>query len=148
MNCNGTEHRGLKARASPWMPSCPDFLLLYFTWCTGNHVWQAMPELCGLESSRLTLQGSWNSATYIQKLVQSFKYSGELHVTLTSKVVVYWYILPMPMSQQSYVWSQHPPTQWNLRGGWWSSVGQYIEEKKPKILPVEVVVYSPSPAER
>jgi hypothetical protein len=25
--------------------------------------------------------------------------------------------MPMPMSQQSWVQSQHPPTQWNLRGG-------------------------------
>ncbi len=29
--------------------------------------------------------------------------------------------LPMPRSQQSWVRSQHPPIQWNLRGGRWSN---------------------------
>jgi hypothetical protein len=28
---------------------------------------------------------------------------------------------PMPKSQQSWIRSQHPPTQWNLGGGRWSS---------------------------
>jgi hypothetical protein len=40
----------------------------------------------------------------------------------------------MPKSQQSWVRSQHPPTQWNLRGGRESSIEiQYIEKKSKKI---------------
>ncbi len=50
----------------------------------------------------------------------------------SSRVVwgVVW--LLMPKSQQSRVQSQHPPTQWNLRGGIWSSV-EYIKKSRPKM---------------
>jgi hypothetical protein len=40
--------------------------------------------------------------------------------------------LLIPKSQQSRVQSQHPPTQWNLRGGIWSSV-EYIKKSRPKM---------------
>ncbi len=51
----------------------------------------------------------------------------------------------MPKSQQYWVRYQHPPTQWNLRGGRWSSVeySTYKGKKKnPKNHPVMVhIVY-------
>ncbi len=36
----------------------------------------------------------------------------------------------MPKSQLSWVWSQHPPTQWNLRAGRWSRVLNKVHTKK------------------
>jgi hypothetical protein len=35
-------------------------------------------------------------------------------------------------SQHSWVQSQHPPAQWNLRGGRWSSVGESIYKNTKK----------------
>ncbi len=46
--------------------------------------------------------------------------------------------LPMPKSQQSWVRSQHPPTQWNLRGGRWSSV-EPVHRKKSQKSPVRML---------
>ncbi len=47
----------------------------------------------------------------------------------------------MPKSQQSWARSQHPPTQWNLRGGRWSSV-ENSTKKIPKIPPVKFISFS------
>ncbi len=46
----------------------------------------------------------------------------------------YTYRLPMSKSQQSWIQSLHPQTQWNLSGGRWSSVEQ-SSVKNPKNLP-------------
>ncbi len=43
----------------------------------------------------------------------------------------------MPKLQQSWVRSQHPPTQWNLRGGRCSSVEYSTEKKKNQKNPPE-----------
>ncbi len=44
----------------------------FFRCCDGNHQCQAMSEhcveLCGMESSRMTLPGNWISATYLFKI--------------------------------------------------------------------------------
>jgi hypothetical protein len=49
-------------------------------------------------------------------------------------------------SQQSWVQSQHPPAQWNLRGGIWSSVGESIYKKKHNIsIATPVTPFMPPP---
>jgi hypothetical protein len=52
------------------------------------------------------------------------------------------YKLPMPKSQQSWVRSQHPSTQRNLRGGRWSSV-EYSTQRKKKSKNPSVYIYFP-----
>jgi len=44
------------------------------------------------------------------------------------------------LCRNSWVQSQHPPTQWNLRGGRWSSVEQRtLKEKIPKKSPLKKI---------
>jgi hypothetical protein len=44
----------------------------------------------------------------------------------------------MPKSQLSWIRSQHPPTQWNLRGGRWSSLNKVLKKSK-KIYPFQKI---------
>ncbi len=46
--------------------------------------------------------------------------------------------LSVPKLQQSWVQSQHPPTQWNLSGGKWSSVEQRTWEEK---IYLKILIY-------
>jgi hypothetical protein len=44
----------------------------------------------------------------------------------------------MPKAQQSWVRSQHPPTQWNLRGGRWSSVEYRMWKKRKPCVSLDI----------
>jgi hypothetical protein len=46
----------------------------------------------------------------------------------------------MPKAKQSWVGSQHPPTQWNMRGGRWSSVECSTSKQKSNKSPCWFVV--------
>ncbi len=59
--------------------------------------------------------------------VTSLSFNGDVNVPRT-----------VAKSQQSWVRSQNPPTQWNLRGGRWSSVEYSTWKKNPKILLLNV----------
>ncbi len=53
----------------------------------------------------------------------------------------------MPKSPQSWVRFQHPPTQWNLRGGRWSSVEYSTSKKIQKIPPLKYRLWLSSVAQ-
>jgi len=54
--------------------------------------------------------------------------------------------MPIPKSQQPRVRSQHPPTQWNLKGGRLSTVNKVKNPKNPPVclnMCIEVSLYRP-----
>ncbi len=57
---------------------------------------------------------------------------------LTANALIW---LPMHQLQRSWVRSQHPSAQWNLRGGRWSRAGYSMKEKE-KIPPKKNIRYN------
>ena len=88
----------------------------------------------GLLSRKKHPDNFWEKMYTVYSLGQSSattKYSHEWLECLTIKL----------KSQWSWVLSQHPPTQWNLRGGRWSSVKQstFKIQKNPPVLSIASV---------
>ncbi len=108
-----------------WMRSSP-------VWMRPNRVWMRSSQMW-TRSSRAWMKSSWvwtrSSREWMRSSRVWMRYS---RVWMRSSRVVRasGRQVSMPKSQQSWVRSQHPPTQWNLRGGRWRGGVNNVHKNK------------------
>ncbi len=107
------------------------FSISDFIWFLRRRRVQNRPRLNHLErATRLPLTALLTNLYKDKRHCPCFDYIGTYTTRSRLDLIHRWDLvegglsvwLPMPKSHQSYVRSQHPPAQWNLRGGRRSSV--------------------------